>query len=103
VRADEQEPDKRHTASGELATDDKPISIRDAGCKFGGPMESQPEGMHPEHRQFRQYVIRRRTGRNYLRIRASIETIRCLAGAIFVRGFADLVTKNTARATSPFS
>jgi hypothetical protein len=56
-------------------------------------MESQPEGMHPEHRQFRQYVIRRRTGRNYLRIRASIETIRCLAGAIFVRGFADLVTK----------
>ena len=41
------------------------------------PMESQSEGMHSEHRQFRPYVVRRRTGRNHLRVRASIERIRC--------------------------
>ena len=34
--ADVQEPDLRHTASGELADEAKPISIKDAGCKFGG-------------------------------------------------------------------
>jgi hypothetical protein len=36
VRADVQKPDLRHTASGERANDRKPISIKGAGCKFGG-------------------------------------------------------------------
>jgi hypothetical protein len=28
--------DLRHTASGELANDSEPISIKGAGCEFGG-------------------------------------------------------------------
>ena len=47
-------------------------------------MESQPERMHQEYRQFRQYVVRWSTGGNHLRIRATGET---LARIIHERNF----------------